>query len=155
MNVRSLSHRVAVTAIALVVSTGAFAETQVAAGPSELSVRASELSVATLSTATGVLVSGSLSAVGLSGQAVISGLEVVGDSVVVTLQASGNAAEASVRLSGVALESVGMVVGGTVMLSAYATGTVIYTAGQLIGFIPNDRGRALIRSQRVGPRPIA
>ena len=125
-----------------------------AAGPSEASARASEMSVATLSMATGVLVGGTLSTALLSGQAIVTGIDAVGESVVVTLAASGNAAEATVRLSGRAVEGSGLVVGGVVMVSAAATGVVLRSAGRIICFIPNERGHALIRSRQVGYKPI-
>ena len=125
-----------------------------AADASEASGKASEMSVATLSMATGVLVAGTLSTVVLFGQALVSGIETVGESVVVTLKSSGNAAEATVRLSGNVAAEAGLAIGGTVMLSAVATGVVLRSAGRIICFIPNERGRALIRSRQVASKPI-
>lgn len=125
-----------------------------AAGASEGSARASEMSAATLSMASGVLIGGTLSTVVLSGQAIVAGIETIGESVVVTLTASGNAATATVRLSGRAAAEAGLVAGGVVMVSAAATGIVLRSAGRIVCFIPNERGRALIRSRRVDYKPI-
>lgn len=145
--------RATLLGLAFVLSSVAMPLHASAASPSEASVNASAVSAATLSVATGVVVGGTLSAVALSGEAVVSSLEVVGESVVVGLRASGNAAEATVRLGRDALEGSGAFVGGVVMLSAYATGTVLRCGGRIIGFIPNDQGRALIRSRRLPSRP--
>lgn len=129
-----------------------------AVGASEGSARASEMSVATLSTATGVLVVGSLSAVVLSGQAVVTGIEAVGESVVVTVAASAEgvsaASGATLRLSGRAAQEAGVAVGSVLMVSAVTTGIVLRSAGRIVCFIPNERGRALIRSRQVGTKPV-
>ena len=129
-----------------------------AVGASEGSARASEMSVATLSMATGVLVVGSLSAVVLSGQAVVTGIEAVGESVVVTVAASAEgvsaAGGATLRLSGRAAQEAGVAVGSVLMVSAATTGIVLRSAGRIVCFIPNERGRALIRSRQVGTKPV-
>ncbi len=148
-------HVLALACASLVISSIGTAH---AVGASEGSARASEMSVATLSMATGVLVVGSLSAVVLSGQAIVTGIEAVGESVVVTVAASAEgvstAAGATLRLSGRAAQEAGVAVGSVLIVSAVATGIVLRSAGRIVCFIPNERGRALIRSRQVGFKPI-
>lgn len=96
------------------------------------------------------VVGGSLSAVAASGTVVVESVQVVGDASIVVLKGASNAAGATLRLSSDVVAGASLVAGGSVVLVAVSTGYVLVAAGQVLAFVPNEIGRALLHHTRVG-----
>ena len=146
-----------------VLLTGALA-LAFAAGParaqSEASLMLSALPVAsvvgTASTAAGsVAVAGAavsavpvaFSVVGAS--LVIKAVEVTASGTVYLLERASDGAQASVRVAGQVASGVMMGVGTVVAVSAIGTGLLLSRAGEVLAFIPNELGRALLHNERI------
>jgi hypothetical protein len=97
-----------------------------------------------------LVVAGSLSAVAAAGMVTVASVQIVGESVLVVLEGASEAASATVRLSGKLAQGVSIVAGTSVVVTVVATGIVLSVAGQVIGFVANDTGRALIHHSRSG-----
>ena len=113
-------------------------------GSSELS-NASELAAE----GSALLVYGSLSALAASGGAVVTSVEAAGDASVVVMAGASDASQATVRLSGRAAREASLVAGRSVTVLAISSGYLLVSAGQLIAFIPNEIGKALLHHSRV------
>ncbi|MGJ7613223.1 MULTISPECIES: hypothetical protein [unclassified Variovorax] len=109
-----------------------------------------------------VLVAGS--AVGASATAVVAvpaALSVGGSTlVVVTVEASvdgtvyvleraSDGARASIKVAGRAGKGVSNAVGTSVLVSVIGTGVVLSAAGEVLAFVPNAVGRALLHNERL------
>ncbi len=99
-----------------------------------------------------LVVYGSLSAVAASGTAVVGSVEAAGDASVVVLAGASGAAQAAVRLSGRAARAASLVVGTSVEVVATSTGHLLVAAGNVVAFIPNEIGKALLYHARAGAR---
>lgn len=95
------------------------------------------------------VVGGSLSAVAASGTVVVESVQVAGNASIVVLRGVSNAAGATLRLSGDAIAGASLVAGGSVALVAVSTGYVLVAAGEVLAFVPNEIGRALLHHTRV------
>ncbi|NCT84378.1 MAG: hypothetical protein GXC94_14610 [Comamonadaceae bacterium] len=139
----------ALTALALAISQGAQAHN----GPSEAS--------AALSLAPVVLSVGAVSATGAALIAIPAGLlsagvtlavvsvEVVGGATVWVLERASDGARISLKTAGKL--AVGSVVsaGAAVTVSVIGAGTLLSVAGEVIAFIPNEIGKALLYNEQV------
>jgi hypothetical protein len=74
---------------------------------------------------------------------------VAGDSVVVVLKAVGDGSKATVQFSGKALEGVSVAAGTAVSVVAMSAGHALVVSGQVIAFLPNEAGKALLHHSRV------
>lgn len=102
--------------------------------------------------ASGKVIAGSgLLLVGGSYLVVVS-VSAVAEGVVVVLKSASQAGEVSIRLSGKALDGVSTLVGSTVKVVAIASGTVLVVSGQVLAFIPNEIGKALLYHAPVSKR---
>lgn len=122
-------------------------------GPSEAS--------ATLSVAPVALSVGALSAGGVALSAIPAGLlsagtvltvvsvEAVGDTTVWVLERASDGVRLSLRTAGRLAQGAVVSTGIAVTVSVVATGTVLSAAGQVIAFIPNEIGQALLHNERV------
>jgi hypothetical protein len=82
---------------------------------------------------------------------VVRGVEVVGESVFVTVAASAEAASFVVELTASAIAAAGLVVGATVSVVVVSGGFLLVAAGEALCFIPDAATRALIHHRQVSP----
>lgn len=68
---------------------------------------------------------------------------------VYVLERASDGAQASIVLTGHALGASAHAVGTAVECSVTATGTVLSVAGEVLAFVPNARGRALLHNERL------
>ena len=71
------------------------------------------------------------------------------DGTVYILERASDGARASVRLSGRAANSASVVVGTAVTVSVIGAGVVLSAAGEVLAFVPNAIGRALLYNERL------
>jgi hypothetical protein len=143
----SSSHRkqfVATIALFAVMSMGAQAR-----GISEASAQMSEASAASVTMTASAIVTGSLAVFQASGNAVVASVQTVGEGSVVVLTGASEVGSAVIRIAGKTAEQTGLLVGGVVMISAVTTGYVLRSAGQIVAFVPDTVGMALLHSARV------
>lgn len=122
-------------------------------GPSEAS--------AALSLAPVALSVGAVSATGVALSAVPAGLlsagatlvvvsvEVVGGATVWVLERASDGARISVRVAGKLAEGVVVSTGAAVTVSVIGAGTLLSATGEVIAFIPNEIGKALLYNEQV------
>ena len=131
----------------------ALASAQVHTNPSEASLAISlapvVLSVGAVS-ATGVALSalpvGILSA-GVT--LVVVSVEVVGGATVWVLERASDGARISIKAAGQLAKGVVVSTGAAVTVSVIGAGTVLSVAGEVIAFIPNEIGKALLYNEQV------
>ncbi|AOW14844.1 hypothetical protein LPB72_20655 [Hydrogenophaga crassostreae] len=135
-----------------------------AAGParaqSEASLMLSALPVASV-VGTGSAAAGSVAVAGAAVSVVPVAFSVVGASLVVKavevtasgtlylLERASDGARASVRVAGHVASGVVMGVGTVVAVSAIGSGLLLSTAGEVLAFIPNELGRALLHNEKL------
>lgn len=76
-------------------------------------------------------------------------VEAAVDGVVYVLERASDGARASIRIAGRVAESVAIAVGTTVAVSVIGAGVVLSAAGEVIAFLPNALGRALLHNERL------
>lgn len=128
--------------------------------PAHAQLNPSEMS-ATLSVAPLVLSVGAVSATGAALSAlpvgilsagatlVVVSVEVVGDATVWVLERASDGARISLKTTGKLAASAFINTGIAVTVSVIGAGTVLSAAGQVIAFIPNEIGKALLHNERV------
>jgi hypothetical protein len=109
------------------------------------------LSDASLLSALPVAISVAVPASMLVGGAALSVVSVtaVSEGTVIVLERVADGTGASVLLASGAAGTLSMASGTVVVVTALATGWLLSTAGQVIAFIPNELGRALLYNERV------
>ncbi len=122
-------------------------------GPSDAS--------AVLSLAPVVLSVGAVSATGVALSALPAGIlsagvaltvvsvQVVGNTTVWVLERASDGARISLKASGKLAEGVVVSTGAAVAVSVIGAGTVLSVAGEVIAFIPNEIGKALLYNEQV------
>ena len=80
---------------------------------------------------------------------VVKSIEMSAKGTVYVLERVSDGARVSVEVSGKVAKGASIAVGTTVAVSAITAGTVLSVAGEVIAFIPNEMGRALMHSERV------
>ena len=65
------------------------------------------------------------------------------------MESASDGAQASVRLAGRAASGAVMGLGTVVAVSVIGTGVLLSTAGEVLAFIPNELGRALLYNEKV------
>ena len=124
----------------LVVFLGAtIASAALAQGPSNASA-ASQASLA----ASGFVVAGSSELIRGSAQLTVVAVQTVGESVVIVLRGASEAGTVSVRTSETIARAASVAAGTSVRVVAESVGYALYVGAQLIAFVPNEIGRALI-----------
>ncbi len=134
------------------------------AGParaqSEASLVLSALPVASVVGATGAVAGSAVAgaaavsavpvALAVSGAVlVVKAVEVTARGTVFVLERASDGARASVELSGRAASATAAGVGTAVAVSVIGTGVVLSALGEVLAFIPNELGRALLHNERV------
>ncbi len=80
---------------------------------------------------------------------VVKAVEITASGTVYVLERVSDGARASVQLSGRAVSAVSMGVGTAVVVSVIGTGVLLSAAGEVLAFIPNELGRALLHNERI------
>lgn len=140
----------------LAASLSAALVTGPARAQSEASLVLSALPVATVVGA-GSAVAGSAAAVSVVPAAlavsgavlVVKAVEVSARGTVIVLERASDGARASVELSGRAASGVVAGVGTVVAVSVIGAGVLLSAAGEVLCFIPNELGRALLHNERL------
>jgi hypothetical protein len=116
---------------------------------SAISVAPVALSVMAVS-ATGAVLSVAPSAILSAGATlVVVSVEVVGGATVWVLERASDGVRISLRTSGQLAKGVVVSTGAVVTVSVIAAGTVLSVAGEVIAFIPNEIGKALLYNEQV------
>lgn len=76
-------------------------------------------------------------------------VEASAEGTVYLLERVSDGARASIRVSGRAARGVSTVAGTAVLVSVVATGVVLSAAGEVLAFVPNDTGRALLHNEKL------
>lgn len=116
-------------------STLPVASVMASAGASGAAVGASVAVPVALSTAGAVLV--------------VKGVEVSARGTVYLLERVSDGARVSIEVLGRGASTVGHAVGTAFTVSVIATGVMLSTAAEVIAFIPNAAGRALLHNERI------
>lgn len=101
---------------------------------------ASEASLA----ASGFVVAGSAELIATSAQLSILAIQATGETVVIVMRGASEAVTVSVRTSAQLARNASATVGGAVRVVAESVGFALYIGVNLIAFVPNEIGRALI-----------
>ena len=125
------------TCLTIACATAPFAGAADASAPSQA-----------VSEVTGSVVGGSIIAVAVGGSLVVASVAAVGEGIEVVLKNVAKGSTATVRLSGKAAQQLSLAVGTVVDVVATATGHILMASGKAIAFIPNEAGKALIRSSK-------
>lgn len=80
---------------------------------------------------------------------VVKAVEVSARGTVFVLERASDGAQASVELSGRAASGAALGVGTAVAVSVVGTGVLLSAAGEVLCFIPNELGRALLHNERI------
>lgn len=115
-----------------------------AADPSGLS-RGSELSA----NGSATIAEGSLAVVQGSADMVVVAVQAVGDGLRVTLQGSARVGKVVLSVPMAVAGGLSYAAGQTVTVIAEGTGWLIVRAGEVIAFVPNEAGKALLHSKPV------
>lgn len=127
----------------------ALSATQAQSELSAVSVAPVALSVMTVS-ATGAAVSVAPAAVLSAGAALtVVGIEVVGGVTVWVLERASDGIRISLRTTGRLAQGVVVSTGAAVAVSVIGAGTLLSVAGEVIAFIPNEIGKALLYNEQV------
>lgn len=114
----------------------------ISVAPVALSVMAVSAGGAALSVAPAALLSAGATLVVVS-------VEVVGGVTVWVLERASDGARISLRTAGQLAKGVAVSAGTAVAVSVIGAGTVLSVAGEVIAFIPNEIGRALLYNEQV------
>lgn len=143
--------------VAASVAFSAFGLPPTASAQSETSAALSMLPVASVvgTAASAGAVAGSVVALPAAlsvGGAVLAvvAVEASVDGTVYLLERASDGARVSVRVSGQVARGASMVAGTAVVVSVIGTGVVLSAAGEVLAFIPNALGRALLHNERLG-----
>jgi len=77
-------------------------------------------------------------------------VEASADGAVYLLERASDGARASVKVSGRVAQGASLVVGTTVLVSVIGSGVLLSAAGEVLAFLPNALGRALLHNERLG-----
>ena len=80
---------------------------------------------------------------------VIKSVEASARGIVCVLERVSDGARASVEIAARGVEKTALSVGKSVSVSVIAAGAVLSVAGEVVAFVPNEIGRALLRNERV------
>ncbi len=118
------------------------------AGPARAHVNASDASALS---ALPIAVSVAAPVMLLSGGAMLTvvAVEASAEGTVWVLERASDGARASVTVSGAVVGGASLLVGAAVTVTAVSAGWVLSAAGQVIAFVPNEIGKALLHNERI------
>jgi hypothetical protein len=79
----------------------------------------------------------------------VKAVEVAADATVYLLERASDGAQASVRVLGRAAHGASVAAGTAVTVSVIGSGVVLSAAGEVLAFVPNAIGRALLHNERL------
>nr|WP_143012531.1 hypothetical protein [Variovorax sp. EL159] len=79
----------------------------------------------------------------------VMAVEASADGTVYVLERASDGARASIKAAGRAADGVSKAVGTSVLVSVIGTGVVLSAAGEVLAFVPNAVGRALLHNERL------
>ena len=137
-------------ASALLVAAGsAQAQSEVSLGLSMLPV-ASVVGAASVAGAAASTVVAIPVALAVSGAVLtVKAIEASAHGTVIVLERASDAATASVELGAAAAGGIALSVGASVVTTVFASGVILSAAGEVLCFIPNAIGRALLYNERI------
>ena len=151
-----MQHLRRATAAVLCASALLLASTQAAQAQSEVSVGLSMLPVASVVGAASVAGAAASTVVAIPVALAVSGavltvkaVEVSARGTVFVLERASDGAVASVELGAAAAGSVALGVGASVVTTVIASGVILSAAGEVLCFIPNAIGRALLYNEKI------
>jgi hypothetical protein len=80
---------------------------------------------------------------------VVVAVEASADGTVYVLERASDGARASIKVAGRATRGVANAVGTSVLVSVIGSGVVLSAAGEVLAFVPNAIGRALLHNERL------
>ena len=80
---------------------------------------------------------------------VVKAVEVSARGMVIVLERASDGARASVELSGRAASGASVLVGQSAVVTVIGAGVLLSAAGEVLCFIPNELGRALLHNERL------
>ena len=86
---------------------------------------------------------------------VVKTIEVGAQGSVYALERTSDGARVSVKVAANSSAAVALVVGSAVVVSLMSAGTVLSAAGEVVAFIPNALGRALMHNERLSALPFS
>jgi hypothetical protein len=92
------------------------------------------------------IASGSTAVLTGTSQLTVAAIQVSGDVASVTLRAAADSAEVVVTIGADVLRASKIVLGETLQVVSKGTGSLLVGAGQVIAFIPNELGKAMLYS---------
>ena len=151
-----MQHLRRATAAVLCASALLLASTQAAQAQSEVSVGLSMLPVASVVGTASVAGAAASAVVAVPAALLVSGavltvkaVEVSARGTVFLLERASDGAVASVELGAAAAGSVALGVGASVVTTVIASGVILSAAGEVLCFIPNAIGRALLYNEKI------
>ena len=151
-----MQHLRRASAAVLCASALLLASTQAAQAQSEVSVGLSMLPVASVVGAASVAGAAASTVVAIPVALAVSGavltvkaVEVSARGTVFLLERASDGAVASVELGAAAAGSVALGVGASVVTTVIASGVILSAAGEVLCFIPNAIGRALLYNEKI------
>ncbi len=139
----------ATTALALALCQPAHAHLTPSEASATLSVAPIALSVGAVSVTGAALVAVPAGLLSAGVTLTVVSVEVVGTATVWVLERASDGARLSIKASGKLAEGVAVSTGAAITVSVIGAGTVLSAAGQVICFIPNEIGKALLHNERV------
>lgn len=111
--------------------------------------QASEASALSLAIPVAVSIAAPVMLLAGGAQLSVASVQATSDGAVWVLERASDGAQASLRFSGQAAGMLSVAAGTVVVASAVSAGWMLSAAGQVIAFVPNEIGRALLHNQRI------
>ena len=148
---RTATAALAGTALVLGLATAPAAHAQ-----SDASLLVSALPIASVVVGTAVSVGASTAVVALpvalsvdGAKLIVKGVKASAKGTVLLLESASDGAAASIEISGKALRATGASLGDTILVSVILTGALLSVAGEVIAYVPNEMGKALLYNERI------
>lgn len=149
-------HRTATTALANTALVLGLATAPAAHAQSDASLLVSALPIASVVVGTAVSVGASTAVVALpvalsvdGAKLIVKGVKASAKGTVLLLESASDGAAASIELSAGALGASAASMGTAIFVSVIGTGVLLSAAGEVIAFIPNEVGKALLYNERL------
>ena len=149
-------HRTATTALANTALVLGLAAAPTARAQSDASLMLSALPIASVVVGTAASVGASATVVALpvalsvdGARLIVKGVQASAKGTVWLLESASDGAVASIELSAGAVGASATSVGTAILVSVVGTGVLLSAAGEVIAFIPNEIGKALLYNERL------
>jgi hypothetical protein len=149
--VSTRTHKISAATVAAIITAVSVVSTPAHAygnDPISASVHASAASVAGSIAVTASIAAAPLLAFAAGREVVLSAIEFVGETAVLTLRVAGTAATQVVRMSANVVRGIGVTVGNTVAIVAHGAGAFLMVGATALAFVPNASTATLLHSSR-------